>query len=84
MTENLALFIGWSTQGRDFEIELPLMFYFEKKLNWQVKHVSMFNLPKILSYRPTVILMPNTTGGARQLEIARLRAEWISAIFPRE
>ena len=72
MSKKLALFIGWYSQGRDVEIELPIMYYLENKLGWKVEHVSMFNLPKILTYDPTIVLMPNTTGGSRQLEIARI------------
>ena len=67
-----VLFINWTTRGRDIEIDLPLFYFCERVLGWEVKHVSMFNLPMILQTRPDLVLMPNTTGGARQVEIARL------------
>ena len=67
-----VLFINWTTRGRDVEIDLPLMYFFEKVFGWRVEHASMFNLPRILSLKPDIVLMPNTTGGVRQVEISEL------------
>ena len=69
-----VLFVNWTTRDRDIEIDLPLMYFFEKILGWQVEHASMFNLPRILSLKPDIVLMPNTTGGARHVQVAKLVA----------
>jgi hypothetical protein len=70
--EKLALFIEWSSQGRDFEIDLPLMYFFEKILKWKVQYISIFNLPKILSINPDMVIMSNTTGAGENINISRL------------
>lgn len=57
-----VLFIEWSTKGRDFEIDLPLMYFFEKKLKWKVHYESIFCIPRILSVKPDIVIMSNTTG----------------------
>ena len=67
-----VLFLGWSTKGRDIEIDLPLMYFFEKILKWQVIHHTIFNLPKVLKTKPDLVLMTNSTGGFRQIEVSRL------------
>lgn len=72
MKKKLAVFIEWATYGRDFEIDLPLMYFFENVLQWEVQYVSIFNLPKILSTRPDLVIMSNTTGSNENLAIARL------------
>lgn len=72
VSKKLALFIEWSSKGRDFEIDLPLMYFFEKVLKWEVKYVSIFNLPKVLSINPDLVIMSNTTGAGENLNISRL------------
>ena len=67
-----VLFLGWSTKGRDIEIDLPLMYFFEKILKWKVIHQTIFNLPKVLKTKPDIVLMTNTTGAVRQIEVSRL------------
>lgn len=67
-----VLFLGWTTRGRDVDIDIPLMYFFEKILKWRVIHLTIFNLPKVLKTNPDLVLMTNTTGGARQIEVARL------------
>lgn len=67
-----VLFIGWTTKGRDIDIDAPLMYFFEEILGWSVLHKTMLNLPEILKTNPDMVIMTNTTGGARQDEIARL------------
>ena len=67
-----VLFLGWSTKGRDIEIDLSLMYFFEKILKWNVIHETIFNLPKVLKTKPDLVLMTNTIGGVRQIEVSRL------------
>lgn len=67
-----VLFIEWSTNGRDFEIALPLMYFFERYLGWKVIYASIFNLPKLLSTNPHLIIMSNTTGATENLKMSRL------------
>tara|TARA_B100000787_G_scaffold60675_1_gene44326 strand:+ start:15423 stop:16766 length:1344 start_codon:yes stop_codon:yes gene_type:complete len=70
--KNQVLFLGWTTKGRDIEIDTPLMYFFEEILGWSVLHKTIFNLPEILKTNPDMVVMTNTTGGSRQVEIARL------------
>ena len=56
------IFVEWATHGRDFEIDLSLIYFFEKVLKWNVQYLSIFNLPKILSSNPDLIIMSNTIG----------------------
>ena len=67
-----VLFLGWSTKGRDIEIDLPLMYFFEKILKWKVIHQTIFNLPEVVKTKPDLVLMTNTTGAVRQVEVSRL------------
>jgi hypothetical protein len=67
-----VLFIEWSSKGRDFEIDLPLMYFFEIILKWEVEYLSIFHLPKILTTQPDMIIMSNTMGANKNLEISRL------------
>ena len=66
-----VIFIEWLSKGRDFEIDLPLIYFFEQILKWDVKYISIFDLPKILSTNPDIVIMSNTTGADVNLEIAR-------------
>lgn len=70
-----VLFLGWASKGRDIDIDLPLMYFFKKILNWNVRHMTIFNLPEILKTHPDIIIMTNTTGGSRQVEVAKLIQE---------
>jgi len=72
--KKLVLFIEWSTKGRDFEIDLPLIYFFEKYLNWDVKYISLFNIPAILRLRPDIVIMSNTTGAYENFYISKLIA----------
>lgn len=67
-----VLFIEWATRGRDFEIALPLMYFFEKILNWEIEYISIFNLPKIVKSNPDLIIMSNTIGAINNLNLSRL------------
>ncbi len=71
-TKKEVLFLGWASRGRDIDIDMPIMYFFEKVLKWKVTHITIFNLPKILKIKPDIVFMTNTTGGVRQVEIARL------------
>jgi hypothetical protein len=67
-----VVFIEWSSKGRDFEIDLPLMYFFENVLKWDVKYISIFNIPKILSTNPDIVIMSNTTGADINYNIAKI------------
>jgi hypothetical protein len=81
LENKLILFIEWSSKGRDFEIDLPLMYFFENVLKWEVKYFSIFNLPKILSINPDIVIMSNTTGATENLIIARLIEKSCISLF---
>jgi len=66
-----VVFIEWATHGRDFEIDLPLMYFFEKVLKWKVDYISIFDLPKIISSFPDLIIMSNTGGATVNAEISK-------------
>jgi surface carbohydrate biosynthesis protein len=66
-----VLFIEWSTFGRDFEIDLPLMYFFEKYLGWNVEYKSIFNLPDLLKAEPDLVIMSNTTGAHKNYLMAK-------------
>jgi hypothetical protein len=38
MKSKTVLFIEWSNIGRDLEMHLPVMYFFEKILNWEVQY----------------------------------------------
>jgi|APSaa5957512535_1039671.scaffolds.fasta_scaffold10337_5 hypothetical protein len=42
-----VLFLSWTTKGRDIEIDIPLMYFFENILGWEAVHMTIFNLPKV-------------------------------------
>ncbi len=70
--KKLVLFIEWSSNGRDFEIDLPLIYFFEKKLNWNTKYISIFNISKIINLNPDMIIMSNTTGADVNYQLSKL------------
>lgn len=49
MKKHTVLFLAWSTKRRDLEIDLPLMYFFEKVLKWNVEYISIFNFKEITS-----------------------------------
>lgn len=67
-----VLFVEWSTFGRDFEIDLPLMYFCEKVLKFEVEYISIFNLNKIISKQPDIVIMSNTTGARINNNMAKL------------
>ncbi len=67
-----VLFVEWSTSGRDLEIDLPLMYFFERYLGWKSIYASIFNLPKLLSTEPDLIIMSNTTGALENVRMSRI------------
>lgn len=72
MKKNTVLFVEWASFGRDFEIDLPLIYFFENVLKWEVKYLSIFNLPKILSINPDIIVMSNTTGAKENYNFSKI------------
>ncbi|MBT5855612.1 hypothetical protein HOH87_03135 [bacterium] len=67
-----VLFIEWATQGRDFEIDFPLMYFFEKYLDWEVHYCCVFDLWSIIRLKPDIVIMSNTMGGSINVKIAKL------------
>jgi len=67
-----VLFVEWSTRGRDFEITLPLVYFFERYLGWETAFVSIFNLPKLLTLNPDMVIMSNTTGAIENVRMSRI------------
>lgn len=68
----VVVFLEWSTKGRDFEMDFPLMYFFKKKLGWEVRYISIFNLPKLLNIDPDIVVMSNTTGAIENVKISEL------------
>ena len=50
MKSKTVLFIEWSNIGRDLEMHLPVMYFFEKILNWKVQYKNLEITKNILSY----------------------------------
>lgn len=71
MKKHTVLFLEWSTYGREFEIDLPLMYFFENKLGWRVEYKSQFNLPSIINTNPDIVIMSGSTGADRGLKWTR-------------
>jgi len=67
-----VLFLEWVTSGRDFEISFPIMYFFEKKLGWNVEYKSQFNLPSVISSVPDLVIMSDSVGSSVGLEWTRL------------
>jgi len=67
-----VLFTEWNTSGRDFGIVLPLIYYFENILGWNVEFQSIFNLPAILKTSPDIVIMSNTVGSTWNVKMAEL------------
>jgi len=70
--KHTVLFLEWSTKGREFEMDFPLMYFFEKYLGWNVEYKSQFNLPSITKNVPDLIIMSGTTGAKLGLEWSRI------------
>jgi hypothetical protein len=63
--------IEWSTKGREFDMQLPLIYFFEKILGWNVEYKSAFNWPSIIKAVPDLILMSGVEGSKVGMEWAR-------------
>ena len=66
-----VLFLEWASKGRDFEIDLPLMYFFEKVLSAKVEYKCIFDVWGIIRSKPDIIIMSNTTGGKVNFELAK-------------
>ncbi len=66
------LFSECSTKGIDFEISVPLIYFCEKYLNCQVDYLSVFDLRKILTTQPDIVIMSNTTGAKINHKLTKL------------
>jgi|APSaa5957512535_1039671.scaffolds.fasta_scaffold10337_3 hypothetical protein len=73
MKKHTVLFLEWTTHGREFEIDLPLMYFFENYLGWNVEYKSQFNLPSVIKNTPDIIIKSGSTG-------AKLGLEWLKII----
>jgi len=71
MKKHTVLFIEWSTVGREFEMDFPLMYFFENYLDWNVEYECSFNLPSILKNKPDLIVISSTGGAKRGLQLAQ-------------
>lgn len=69
--KKLVYFLSWSTSGRDFEMNFPLIYFFEKILKWEVQNISSFNFPKFHKNVPDIIIFPGSGGAQRELEILK-------------
>jgi hypothetical protein len=67
-----VLFVEWSSRGRDFEIDLPLMYFFEKVLHSKVEYKCIFDVWGIIRSKPDIIIMSNTTGGKVNVELSKM------------
>lgn len=67
-----VLFIEWASKGRDFDIDLPLMYFFENILDYKVEYKSIFDLWGIINSKPDIIIMSNTTGGKANVRMAKI------------
>ena len=67
-----VLFVEWSSRGRDFEIDLPLMYFFEKVLHAKVEYKCIFDVWGIMKSKPDIIIMSNTTGGKVNVELSKM------------
>jgi hypothetical protein len=72
MSKHTVLFIEWASSGRDFEIALPTMYFFEHILGWNVILKPIFDLPGIYKTKPDIIVMSNTTGAVSSFKMAKL------------
>ena len=71
MKKNTVLFIEWNTSGREFDMQFPLMYFFAKKLNWNVEYKCSFNLPSITASVPDLVILSSTGGAARGLQVLK-------------
>jgi len=65
-----VLFLEWASKGRDFEIDLPLMYFFETVLGAKVEYKCIFDAWGIIRSKPDIIIMSNTTGGKVNVELS--------------
>lgn len=72
MKKNTVLFVEWSTSGREFDMQFPLMYFFKNILNWKVEYKCAYNLPSITASVPDLVILSSTGGESRGLKIV----EW--------
>eukprot|EP01047_Picozoa_sp_COSAG01_P015185 COSAG01_NODE_755_length_13819_cov_130.671939_9_plen_443_part_00 len=66
-----VLFIEWASKGRDFDIDLPLMYFFENILNYKIEYKSIFDHWGIINCKPDIIIMSNTTGAKANVSMVQ-------------
>lgn len=71
MKKKKVLFLEWASHGRDFEIILPLIFFFEEYLKWDVITCSIFNPYEIIRQKPDLIIMSNITGAIENFKVSK-------------
>jgi hypothetical protein len=71
MKKKVVLFIEWANIGRDLEMNLPVMYFFEKILKWEVRYKHINNVPDILSTKPNLVIMSSISGADIYVEIAQ-------------
>ena len=54
----------WSSSGRDFQIVMPIVYYFEKIKRYEVKIISIWDWYVVDNFEPDLILFANTIGGS--------------------
>lgn len=64
-----VFFIEWATHGRELDMQLPIIYFFEKILKWNVYYKSAFNWPSIIKKVPDMILISGTVG-------AKIGVDW--------
>ena len=69
MKKNTVFFVEWSTSGREFDMQFPLMYFFMRELNWHVEYKCAYNFPSITSSVPDLVILSSTGGEARGLKI---------------
>lgn len=53
----------WSTIGRDFQMIMPIVYYFEKIKHYDIRIISIWDWYVVDHFKPDVILFANTIGG---------------------
>ena len=50
---------------------MPIIYFFEKVLNWKVEFKSIFNNYEILNSSPDILILSNTNGALRNAELVK-------------
>jgi CDP-glycerol glycerophosphotransferase (TagB/SpsB family) len=66
-----VMFLEWSTKGREFDMQLPIIYFFEKVLKWNIQYKSQFNWPSVTRNVPDMIIMSGVEGAHVGLNWAR-------------